>query len=161
MSLIDLRRQGPRDGSRRTQFGQHRCGSLRLRELGQDILNQVPCFVAVEAAGAAAGRSWGRGFLVDASNRRDDTLIDVERLVGDQHSGINGAAWMIRSEQIVRLTTVGTKHELLAIREKLRVRNPQDKLVNSWLARDHVETLGVRFSLRLRPGAAMVGTYNK
>jgi len=161
VSLIDLIGQARRDGSRRTQFGQHRCGSLRLRELGQDILNQVPCFLAVEAAGSAARRSWSRGFFVGASNRRDDALINVECLVGDQHSGINGAAWMIRSEQIAHLTTVGTKHELIAIREKLRVRNPQDKLVNSRLTRDHVETLGVRFSLRLRPGAAMVGTYTK
>ena len=115
--------------------------------------------VVPEARFVVAASKWRNDTLGDVE--RDDTLVDTERLVCERHCGVHRGLWMVCAKQIVRLIILDTKHELITNRDKLGVHHPRDKLINPWLARDHVETLRVRLSLRSRPGAAMVGANNK
>ena len=80
--------------------------AAELLELGEEVLDQVPCFVEVAIvipAHLAVGLWGDHDGLAGGGQRDDHPCIGVESLVGDQRIGLHRRQQMVGARQIVCL----------------------------------------------------------
>lgn len=79
----------------------------KLLEPGEEVLDQMASFEEVAiivTARLPIGPWWDDCHLAGRSERPEDALIGVKRLVGDQRVGLHAGQEMIGTDEIMRLT---------------------------------------------------------
>ena len=85
------------------------CGDgAKLFEPGEEVFDQMPCFVEVLiiAAGPLAGAlRWGTHLLSRRRDRIDHPFVGVEGFVGDQHVGLHRRDQVVGADEIMCLAS--------------------------------------------------------